>query len=53
MLSRWVGNLTGVWNWVVRRSELEVENRIYHWLKHFQTNSPSIKAVNHPEGAWT
>ncbi len=29
-LERWLWHLTGVWNWAVRKIELDAKNRIYH-----------------------
>lgn len=35
-LNEWLWNLTGVWNWAIRKIELDAQNKIYHSPKDFQ-----------------
>jgi len=36
LLDTWLGNLTGVWNWAVRKIELDARDKIFHGAKDFQ-----------------
>jgi putative transposase len=35
-LAGWLWNLTGVWNWAVRKIELDAKNKVYYGAKDFQ-----------------
>ena len=35
-LAGWLWNLTGVWNWAIRKIELDAKDKIYHGAKDFQ-----------------
>jgi putative transposase len=36
LLTGWLWNLTGVWNWAVRKIELDAKDKMYHSAKDFQ-----------------
>lgn len=36
ILTGWLWNLTGVWNWAIRKIELDTKDRVYHGAKDFQ-----------------
>lgn len=36
LLTGWLWNLTGVWNWAIRKIELDAQDKVYHGAKDFQ-----------------
>jgi putative transposase len=36
ILTGWLWNLTGVWNWAVRKIELDAKDKVFHGAKDFQ-----------------
>jgi len=36
ILTGWLWNLTGVWNWAVRKIELDARDKVFHGAKDFQ-----------------
>jgi hypothetical protein len=36
ILTGWLWNLTGVWNWAVRKIDLDARDRVFHGAKDFQ-----------------
>jgi putative transposase len=36
ILIGWLWNLTGIWNWAIRKIELDAKDKVYHGAKNFQ-----------------